>query len=160
MTEVIVNSTQHLTDADLRAIAAYFKALPARTVDVPQPLPATNTQMVAGRREFLVQCSTCHTSSGEGVRNMIPTLQNNPAINAQNPDSLLNILLAGTTGPATAANPTGAAMPGFAWKLQDDQIADVLTYVRNSQGNAASAVSAADVAKARKALGAPQVVWH
>ncbi|MFW7268316.1 c-type cytochrome [Gluconacetobacter sp. Hr-1-5] len=160
MTEVIVNSTQHLTDADLHAIAAYFKALPARTVDVPPPLPATNAQMVAGRREFLVQCSACHTSSGQGVANMIPTLQGNPAINAKSPDSLLNILLAGTTGPATAANPTGAGMPGFAWKLHDDQIANVLTYIRNSQGNAAPAVSAADVAKARKALGAQQVVWH
>ncbi|MBB2203960.1 cytochrome c [Gluconacetobacter takamatsuzukensis] len=160
MTEVIVNSTQHLTDADLQAIAAYFKALPARHVEAPQPLPATNAQVEAGRREFVVQCSACHTSSGQGVANMIPSLQANPAINAKSPDSLLNILLAGTTGPATTANPTGAAMPGFAWKLQDDQIANVLTYIRNSQGNAAPAVSTTDVAKARKALGAQPVVWH
>ncbi|WP_194298817.1 c-type cytochrome [Acetobacter fallax] len=160
MTEVIVNSTQHLTDADLQAIAAYFKALPARTVDVPRPLPATNAQMAAGKREFVVQCSACHTSNGLGVANMIPTLQSNPAINAKSPDSLLNILLMGTSGPATVANPTGAAMPGFAWKLHDDQIASVLTYIRNSQDNAAPAVLAADVAKARKALNAQQTVWH
>lgn len=160
MTEVIENSTQHLTDADLQAIAAYFKALPARAVKVPDPLPASNEQVAAGRREFLVQCSACHVSQGQGIANMIPTLQGNPAVNAASPDSLLNIVLVGTTGPATAANPTGAAMPAFAWKLQDSQVADILTYLRNSLGNAAPAVSAADVAKARKALNAQQTVWH
>lgn len=158
MTEAIVNSTQHLTDADLRAIAAYFKSLPPRTVSSPQPLPASNEQVKAGQQEFVVECSACHRSNGKGISNMIPDLQNNPAINALNPDSLLNIVLKGTEGPATRANPTGAAMPSFGWKLQDAQIANVLTYVRNSWGNAAPAISAADVSKARTALNAQPAV--
>lgn len=89
---------------------------------------------------------------------MIPDLRNNPAVKAQNPDSLLNIVLKGTEGPATLANPTGAAMPGFGWKLQDEQIANVLTYIRNSWGNAAPALSAADVSKARAAINAQPAV--
>lgn len=158
MTEAIVNSTQHLTDADLKAIAAYFKALPPRTVSPPQPLAASNAQVTAGQRDFMVECSACHRSSGAGISNMIPDLRNNPAVNASNPDSLLNIVLKGTEGPATHANPTGAAMPGFGWKLQDEQIANVLTYIRNSWGNAAPALSAADVSKARTAISAQPAV--
>ncbi|MBE7728703.1 c-type cytochrome [Komagataeibacter sp. FXV3] len=160
MTETIENSTQHLTEADLQAIAAYFKSLPQRTVTVPAPLRASNRQMMAGAREFAVQCSACHVSNGAGIANMIPTLQSNPAVNAPNPDSLINIVLRGTDGPVTTANPTGAAMPSFGWKLHDDQIANILTYIRNSMGNAAPAVLTSDVGRARKAIDAQQVVWH
>jgi mono/diheme cytochrome c family protein len=53
---------------------------------------------------------------------------------------------------ATKAAPTEPAMPSFAWKLNDRQLADLLTYVRNSWGNRASAVSGDDVAKVRTSL--------
>jgi mono/diheme cytochrome c family protein len=43
-------------------------------------------------------------------------------------------------------------MPSFAWKLGDQEIADVATYLRNSWGNRASAVSARQVADMRKSL--------
>ena len=43
-------------------------------------------------------------------------------------------------------------MPSFAWKLSDQEVADVATFVRNSWGNEASAVSVSDVRKARKLL--------
>jgi mono/diheme cytochrome c family protein len=43
-------------------------------------------------------------------------------------------------------------MPSFAWKLNDRQLADLLTYVRNSWGNQAGAVSEKDVAKVRASL--------
>jgi mono/diheme cytochrome c family protein len=43
-------------------------------------------------------------------------------------------------------------MPAFEWILNDDQVADLLTYIRNSWGNSASAVDAAAVKKERQAL--------
>ena len=43
----------------------------------------------------------------------------------------------------TKAAPTGPAMPSFAWKLDDAEVANVLTYIRNNWGNAAPAVDAA-----------------
>jgi mono/diheme cytochrome c family protein len=51
---------------------------------------------------------------------------------------------------ATDAAPTAAAMPAFGWKLSDEQVASVVTYIRNAWGNAAPAVTPAEVAKARK----------
>ena len=68
------------------------------------------------------------------------------------PTSLMHIVLRGARGVATDRAPTGAAMPGFGWLLKDDEVAAVLTYVRNSWGNAAPAVTAAEVGTARHAF--------
>jgi mono/diheme cytochrome c family protein len=43
-------------------------------------------------------------------------------------------------------------MPSFAWKLTDQEIADVSTYIRNSWGNQAAPVAVADVSELRKKL--------
>jgi mono/diheme cytochrome c family protein len=43
-------------------------------------------------------------------------------------------------------------MPAFAWVLNDDQVAAVVTYIRNSWGNGAPAITAGDVTKTRHAL--------
>lgn len=47
---------------------------------------------------------------------------------------------------------TGLAMPDFAWRLNDQQVADLVTFIRNGWGNQAPAVSADQVAKLRKDL--------
>ena len=70
----------------------------------------------------------------------------------QEAENILRAVLIGARGAATKANPTAAGMPAFDWKLDDAQIAAIATYVRNSEGNAASAVSAEDVAEVRAAL--------
>lgn len=54
----------------------------------------------------------------------------------------------------TEHNLTGAGMPSFDWKLSDADIAAVLTYVRNSWGNAAPTIQAEQVARARHTLNA------
>jgi mono/diheme cytochrome c family protein len=60
--------------------------------------------------------------------------------------------LIGNRAVATSAAPTAPAMPAFGWNLNDTEIADVLTYVRNTWGNAASAVQPEDVTKLRGRL--------
>lgn len=56
----------------------------------------------------------------------------------------------------TQGNPTSGAMPSFAWKLSDQQVAAVATYIRNAWGNAATPVSADEVAKQRARLKLPE----
>jgi mono/diheme cytochrome c family protein len=69
------------------------------------------------------------------------------------PTGLIHLVLAGDrTGP-TPTRPTPLSMPSFAWKLDDKQIADMLTYIRNSWGNKASPVDEAKVGKLRETLG-------
>jgi hypothetical protein len=62
---------------------------------------------------------------------------------------LEHLILAGGQIGASRASPSPLTMPSFAWKLSDQEVADVATFVRNSWDNQASAVSASDVRKAR-----------
>ena len=64
----------------------------------------------------------------------------------------MHVVLRGARSVATDKVPTAPGMPEFGWLLTDDQVAAVLTYIRNSWGNVAPAVSAGEVHKARQAL--------
>lgn len=154
MQEAVENSTQHLTDSDLAAIAAYLQQLPESTHNRPEAITAADPQMVIGKIVMESQCNACHGSDGAGVRNMIPMLKGNPQVNAPDISSLVHTILMGVEGPMTTGNPTGAGMPRFDWKLPDDDVAAVLTYIRNSWGNSGSRVTASEVKQARAQLGA------
>ncbi|MFF7708824.1 c-type cytochrome [Pseudomonas sp. NPDC007930] len=155
MAEAVTNSTQHMTEADLRAIAAYLQTLPGNPAAKPAPLPASDPRMQQGANVYSANCAACHNSDGKGINELASSLAGNPGIQAHNPQSLVTTVLEGGRGAVTLANPTSGAMPSFAWKLSDGQIAAALTYARNSWGNAAPAVSAEQVAEARKARQLP-----
>ncbi len=155
MAEAINASFQYFHDDDLVAMANYVKSLPDHGVAKPKPIDAANSQMVNGKKVFIDNCIACHVINGEGISSMIPAFKNNGTIQGLSSESMTHILLNGSKGAITRFNPTGAAMPAFAWKLTDTQIADVLTYIRNEWGNAAQAVSPKEVKEMRKTLGAP-----
>lgn len=154
MAEAINASFQYFHDDDLVAMANYVKSLPDHGVAKPKPIDAANSQMVNGKKVFIDNCIACHDINGEGISSMIPAFKNNGTIQGLSSESMTHILLNGSKGAITRFNPTGAAMPAFAWKLTDTQIADVLTYIRNEWGNAAQAVSPREVKEMRKTLGA------
>jgi mono/diheme cytochrome c family protein len=155
MAEVITLSTSRLTEADLHAVAIYLKDLPAAPANSATPIAADDPRMQRGAALYVDQCAACHTFSGNGASLLFPSLAGGASVQQRGAQSLIRVLLQGTRAAATQNAPTGPAMPGFWWKLNDEQIADVLTYVRNGWGNAASAVGASDVADARARLGAP-----
>jgi mono/diheme cytochrome c family protein len=152
MAEVVENSTSRMTDADLLAIATYLKDSAPRSPTAVTALSAEDRRMVAGKAIYEDRCAPCHDSSGAGIASLFPRLAQAPLVQAADPTSLIRVVLIGNRAGATAAAPTGPAMPRFDWNLSDQQIADVLTYVRNAWGNAAQPVQAADVAKLRNRL--------
>lgn len=155
MAEAINASFQYFHDDDLVAMANYVKSLPDHGVAKPKSIDAANPQMINGKKVFIDNCIACHVINSEGISSMIPAFKDNGTIQGQSSESMTHILLNGSQGAITRFNPTGAAMPAFAWKLTDTQIADVLTYIRNEWGNAAQAVSPKEVKEMRKTLGAP-----
>lgn len=155
MGEAVFNSTQHMSAADLRAIAVYLKSRPGAADARTAPVDSADRQMVLGAKVYGINCAACHAASGRGIPGMATALAGNSAMQAQADNNLVNAVLRGTRGIATTASPTGAAMPSFAWKLTDAQIAAALTYARNSWGNAAPAVGASSIAAARKTLALP-----
>ncbi|MBS0247508.1 MAG: c-type cytochrome [Proteobacteria bacterium] len=151
MREVIEASTSKMTDADLKAIAVYLKDLPAPD-KAPKPVAADDPAMQTGARIYAANCSACHNGDGSGQGALFPKLAGNSAVQQGDPTSLIHIVLAGSQGAVTTAAPTTPAMPSLAWRLTDQQVADVLTYIRNSWGNAAHPVSPGAVGTLRGEL--------
>jgi mono/diheme cytochrome c family protein len=155
MGEAIADSFSKMTDADLKAIATYLKDSPDQsggTGQDPPPVAATQPIMKTGARIFADECAGCHGADGKGAGGPFTALDRSSIVQQPDPASLMHVVLRGARSVATDQAPTGAAMPEFGWLLNDDQVAAVLTYVRNSWGNAAPAVSASEVQKARQAL--------
>jgi mono/diheme cytochrome c family protein len=151
MSEVITDSTSKLPEDDLRAMAVYLRDQPGPEAEQPR-IAQDDPVMRQGGVLYTDNCAACHRSDGNGTAGLFPALRGNPVVQQKDPTTLLHIVLHGTRNVATDAVPTAPAMPAMSWKLNDDQIAAVLTYVRNSWGNAAAAVSAGDVAKKRSQL--------
>jgi thiosulfate dehydrogenase len=155
MTEVVHHSTQHISNDDLVAIATYLKALPAdrpkatpRLVSTATPSTTYTSRGGLGYTQF---CSDCHRPDGAGAPGIFPPLAGNPSVAAKDASTLIHIALTGWKTAATAAHPRVFTMPAFA-RLDDREIADILSFVRASWGDGAAAVTQADVAALRATL--------
>ncbi|GBQ88256.1 gluconate 2-dehydrogenase, cytochrome c subunit [Asaia krungthepensis NRIC 0535] len=158
MSDAIVHGTQHLTAADLHAIAHYLRtSLPARKNETPwEANPAVTNALHqghlpdAGAKVYVDRCAACHRTDGHGYAPAFPPLAGNPTLMDKDPSSLILIVLRGASVPATAKAPSSLTMPGFGHILNDQEIADVVTFIRHSWGNTGSAVSANDVSAFRR----------
>ena len=151
MAEEVADASSHFTDSDLMAIATYLKSTSAGAAG-PAPLPANDPRLQTGKAIYRDTCSACHGLDGRGVPNLFPALAQAATVRAADPTTAIRVLLRGARSVATKAEPTAPAMPAFNWQLDDAQAAAVLTYVRNSWGAAAPAVSPDQVGKARADL--------
>jgi mono/diheme cytochrome c family protein len=108
--------------------------------------------MVAGTAIYRDQCSACHGLNGHGTAKLFPSLADSALVRSVDPQTLIRIVLRGARSVATDTEPTAPGMPSYGWQLDTEQIAAVLTYVRNSWGSAASRVSPKDVSRAKAQL--------
>jgi mono/diheme cytochrome c family protein len=153
MAQVIADSTSQMRDDDLKAIATYLKDQPAPRQSTPQAIAASDPVMKTGQAVYVDNCSACHGRDGAGVAKLFPPLKGSATVQSADPTTLGRVLLHGAQNVATATAPTSPSMPAFGWKLTDPQAAAVLTYVRNSWGNAAPAVDVGQVSKLRPPSG-------
>lgn len=157
MSDVVVHSMQYMSQDDLTAIARYLKSLPA--VD-PKDQPHQYDKQVAqalwkgddskpGASVYIDNCAACHRTDGHGYTRVFPALAGNPVLQTADATSLINIVLNGGTLPATHTAPSTFTMPAFAWRLSDQEVADVVSFIRGSWGNQGAPVKASDVADLR-----------
>jgi mono/diheme cytochrome c family protein len=145
MAEVVYRSTQYLRDEDLRAMAVFLQAQP-QVATTGSIAPAASKPVLAhGKRLYDAQCAECHGRDGEGVAGLYPPLAGNRAVALGTPVNVLKVIVNGGFPPATAGNPRPFGMPPFRHALSDDDIAAVATYVRQSWGHRAGAVTELDV---------------
>lgn len=161
MVEVINNSTAYFTDADLTAMATYLKSIPASEEKNAKPYEYNDTaakQLMAldfsqrGSQPYFEFCVSCHGSDGQGAGvKMLPALAGNPVVLDPRPESLINLTLNGSLRLVTQGHVESFDMPPFYLLANDQQVADVVTFIRSAWGNNGSAVTPAQVAEIRAA---------
>lgn len=150
MGEVVGLSTQYLSEDDLEAVAVYLKSLD----DAPREAadPVDEDRMAVGEGLYFDNCAACHAADGSGVPYLFARLDGSNKVNADNPSSVIRIILGGAQAEPTETMPGPLAMPPFSWKLTDEQIADLVTYLRQAWGSSAGPISASEVADMRAYL--------
>lgn len=129
-------------------------SLTAKSNAPPPPLDP----LVLGKRVFN-SCAACHQGSGVGVPGQFPPLAQSEWVQGDDA-TLVRILLQGLEGPIDVKGKSyNDAMPAWASKLNDTQIAAVLTYIRASWDNGAAPVSSERVAEVRAKVGKRDRAW-
>ena len=104
--------------------------------------------MERGKKVYNAYCLSCHQPNGEGVTGLNPPLVKISSVTG-NKTKLIQVILKGMdTNEEINGKTYSNAMAPLNY-LTDQQIADVLTYIRNSFGNKATVVTAAEVKSAR-----------
>ena len=161
MREVVQNSTQYLSAADVTAMATYLQTrardaqhaskLNASNAE-PAPKPRAPSQRSSQRGAVLYDdhCAVCHGKQGQGVAQAYPPLAGNAAVQMTQTTNLVQAVMYGGFSVTTSAQPQPFGMPPFLLKLSDRDMADVLTHIRTQWGNAAGALTEFDVARVRE----------
>jgi len=152
MAEVIHDSLSQLTDQDVTAIAAYLLDRPADAQGAPSPAQVSPLPAAVHARAatlYVDNCLTCHQEKGGGQSNAVPPLAGNPAVIAGEPYNVVMAVLEGLPSDGTYG-----AMPSFAGRLDNQQIADLANYVRTSWGNDAPPNATASMVAAWRAAAA------
>jgi mono/diheme cytochrome c family protein len=148
MADVVYNSLQYLTEADVRAMAVYLKSLaqPRPPAPATSNIPGFESSLLftLGKRIYDNQCAICHGAEGLGKPPNFPPLAGNQSIQMESAVNPIRMVLNGGYPPGTAGNPMPYGMPPFAQSLSDDEVAAVVSYIRTAWGNRGTPVSARD----------------
>lgn len=112
-------------------------------------------QMEKGKGVYMQTCFVCHQVNGEGIVGQIPPLAKSDFLDKLSNEEAIHTVIAGRSGEIVVnGKKYNGTMTPLNY-LSDDQIANVLTYVRNSFGNEGPAVSADLVKQVRATIAPP-----
>lgn len=160
MADVIEHSTQHMSHEDNLAMARYLKGLapaPGKTLTLPKQADTTTKGLLDGQLQtrgsalYEEYCLVCHRPDGKGVPRVFPALAGNSIVLAKYPQSLIQVTLEGSKMPHSPADVMAFTMPGFK-QLSDQDVVEVVNFIRTSWGNQAPEVDIQDVAQIRQFL--------
>ena len=153
MAETISQSTSHMTDADLKAIAVYLKDQTGRDTDEnQQPVTSDQPVMKVGAAIYADQCSGCHAANGKGTPALFPALHGSatgPAGRSHFADARRVARLA---QHRHRQGPDGCRHAGIRLAADGRRSRGCLDLHSQYLGNAAPAVTAAEVGDARRAF--------
>jgi mono/diheme cytochrome c family protein len=149
MAKVVLNSTQWLTSEDLLAVATYLRSLPP-IESPPRKASLSDSARSVGQPLYEQHCADCHGITGNGDPGRYPALAGNRAVTLPVPANVVQVVMHGGYAPGTAGNPRPYGMAPYAPLLNDAEVAAVVSYIRGSWGNTATAVDAQAVGRFRR----------
>lgn len=122
--------------------------------------PAAPPELLAeGKKQYMLICIACHQPTGMGLPSVFPPLTKSEYVNGS-AERLIAMVLKGNAGPMTIdGKPYNNIMPGQELVLKDEQIAAVLSFVRQSFGNNAPPIAPPMVAETRKKFAERKAPW-
>lgn len=112
--------------------------------------PVSDAKMEEGKKVYTVNCLGCHMDNGKGVPRMNPSLVNSPYVMGH-PNSLIELVLRGSEFFGATKRSYNNQMASF-HALSDTEIADLLTYIRNTYAKTGDEISANEVKNVREKL--------
>ena len=143
--------------AKIQAAAAPAPA-PAAPAAAGAFVKASDDQMKRGAAVYARTCIACHQPTGMGLPPVFPPIANAPIV-VGNPELPIKFILQGLMGPITVNGMTYNSMMPPVPGVSDAEIADVLTYVRQSFGNQGNPVTADQVKAVRAATAGRTAMW-
>lgn len=117
------------------------------------------TAAMLGKRVFTANCVACHQVNGQGIPTVYPPLAGSEWVMGSE-ERIIRIVLHGVNGPIKVAGKDfNNAMTPFGTLLKDEQVAQVLSYIRSEWGNSAPEVSPATVARIRSETADRKAPW-
>ena len=145
--------------AKIQAAAAPAPApAPAAPAEAGAFVKASDDQMKRGAAVYARTCIACHQPTGMGLPPVFPPIANAPIV-VGNPELPIKFILQGLMGPITVNGTTYNSMMPPVAGVSDAEIADVLTYVRQSFGNKGNPVTADQVKAVRAATAGRTAMW-
>jgi mono/diheme cytochrome c family protein len=86
---------------------------------------------------YIDNCAACHRTDGQGYTRVFPALAGNPVVQTADATSLIHVVLAGRHGAGDAHRAVELHHAGFGWRLSDQEVAEVVNFIRTSWGNRA-----------------------
>jgi len=129
---------------------------PAQVVNTGVAVNASGTnarsmeeRLAAGGKLYAAHCAACHQANGQGLTGAFPPLAGSDYLASGGPAVAVDVVLNGLKGPITVnGREYNSVMPNLSY-LNDDNVADIVTFVLNSWGNSGGEVSSAEVAAVR-----------
>jgi len=122
-------------------------------VQAETPAAAADTRP-PGQRLYGRHCLSCHQADGGGVPNMQPAITGGTWVTGDARALALFVMTGGFDSAQRKESDNSNVMPAFG-HLSDEDLAAILTWIREKFGKGASAVTAAQVAEARTSIPAP-----
>lgn len=155
MASVVRQSLQYLSSEDAYAMAIYLKSLTENEsgtvsgVNFSVMTGSLLKQLDLGGQLYEEYCHTCHGADGKGAPGIYPPLAGNRSVMMNSPLNAIRSVLNGGYPPTTTGNPRPYGMPPFQQILRNEQVALVVSYIRNAWGNRGSLVTAVDVDRSK-----------